>query len=180
MRSGLPRRAATIFSGSRVDTTAMPYVPSTWLRAASTARSSDSPARPSPPSKTSSIRCTSTSVSVSEVKVWPRSWSFFRSVPAFSMMPLCTRAKSPSSVACGWALRSVGGPCVAQRVWPMPYWPRTGSSSSDRSSSEIFPASLRTWIWPSSITATPAESYPRYSRRFRPSMRRGVTWRAPI
>ena len=34
------------------------------------------------------------------------------------MMPLCTTASR--SVACGWALLSVGLPWVAQRVWPMP------------------------------------------------------------
>ena len=27
------------------------------------------------------------------------------------------------AVMCGCALRSVGRPCVAQRVWPMPAWP---------------------------------------------------------
>ena len=39
----------------------------------------------------------------------------------FSMMPLCTIATR--SVAMGWALRSDGLPCVAQRVWPMPIVP---------------------------------------------------------
>ncbi len=109
-------------------------------------------------SYTSSIRCTSTSVSVSEVNTWPRSWSSLRSVPAFSTMPLCTSAKSPFSLTCGWALRSVGGPCVAQRVWPMPYVPSTGSSLTSRSSSAILPASLRIWMVPLRTTATPAES----------------------
>ena len=37
------------------------------------------------------------------------------------MMPLCTTASR--SVACGCALLSVGAPCVAQRVWPMPMVP---------------------------------------------------------
>ena len=37
------------------------------------------------------------------------------------MMPLCTTATL--SVACGWALFSVGLPWVAQRVCPMPVWP---------------------------------------------------------
>ena len=37
------------------------------------------------------------------------------------MMPLCTTASR--SVACGWALLSVGRPWVAQRVWPMPIVP---------------------------------------------------------
>ena len=37
------------------------------------------------------------------------------------MMPLWTSASR--SVACGWALVSVGLPWVAQRVWPMPERP---------------------------------------------------------
>ena len=37
------------------------------------------------------------------------------------MMPLCTTETWP--FMCGCALRSVGRPCVAQRVWPMPVWP---------------------------------------------------------
>ncbi len=41
------------------------------------------------------------------------------------MMPLWTTATR--SVAIGWALVSVGRPCVAQRVWPMPIVPCTGS-----------------------------------------------------
>ena len=32
---------------------------------------------------------------------------------------------------CGWALLSVGAPCVAQRVWPMPVVPGSGARSSD-------------------------------------------------
>ena len=37
------------------------------------------------------------------------------------MMPLWIRASLPSSPPrCGWAFWSVGPPCVAQRVWPMP------------------------------------------------------------
>ena len=38
----------------------------------------------------------------------------------FSITPLCTTATPPSPPRCGWALSSVAGPCVAQRVWPMP------------------------------------------------------------
>ena len=41
------------------------------------------------------------------------------------MMPLCTTASR--SVACGCALLSDGRPCVAQRVWPMPIVPWSGS-----------------------------------------------------
>ena len=41
------------------------------------------------------------------------------------MIPLCTTASL--SVAWGWALFSVGRPWVAQRVWPMPTAPCSGS-----------------------------------------------------
>ena len=44
------------------------------------------------------------------------------------MMPLWTTATL--SVACGCALLSVGLPWVAQRVWPMPVWPASGSARS--------------------------------------------------
>ena len=43
------------------------------------------------------------------------------------MMPLWTTATR--SVACGCALFSVGLPWVAQRVWPIPVWPASGSAS---------------------------------------------------
>ncbi len=41
------------------------------------------------------------------------------------MMPLWTT--ETLAVMCGCALRSVGRPCVAQRVWPMPVRPASGS-----------------------------------------------------
>ena len=40
------------------------------------------------------------------------------------MMPLWTTAILPAASRCGCALRSVGRPCVAQRVWPTPVVPR--------------------------------------------------------
>ena len=46
------------------------------------------------------------------------------------MMPLWTTATR--SVAIGWALPSVGRPCVAQRVWPMPIVPASGSACEPR------------------------------------------------
>ena len=46
------------------------------------------------------------------------------------MMPLCTTASR--SVACGCALFSVGLPWVAQRVWPMPIVPLSGSLRQPR------------------------------------------------
>ena len=42
-----------------------------------------------------------------------------RSSSWFSMMPLCTTANS-SPEKCGWALRSLGAPWVAQRVLAIP------------------------------------------------------------
>ena len=36
--------------------------------------------------------------------------------------------RRPSPPTCGWALRSVAGPCVAQRVWLMPMQPGAGCS----------------------------------------------------
>ena len=66
--------------------------------------------------------CATTSVSVSLSKRRPSASSSSLSSWKFSMMPLCTIATR--SVAMGWALRSLGLPCVAQRVWPMPIVPR--------------------------------------------------------
>ncbi len=44
------------------------------------------------------------------------------------MTPLWTTAIEPSVEVCGWALRSLAGPCVAQRVWLMPWQPGAGRS----------------------------------------------------
>ena len=52
------------------------------------------------------------------------------------MMPLC--ATATRSVACGWALLSVGLPWVAQRVWPMPILPASGSLHQARFESGEF------------------------------------------
>ena len=42
----------------------------------------------------------------------------------------------------GWALRSVAGPCVAQRVWLIPQPPGAGSRSSSSSSARTRPGPL--------------------------------------
>ena len=57
------------------------------------------------------------------------------------MMPLCTTASF--SVACGWALFSVGLPWVAQRVWPMPMVPLSGSLCSRASRLRSLPSARR-------------------------------------
>ena len=73
------------------------------------------------------------------------------------MIPLCTTATRPASSVCGWALASVAGPCVAQRVWPIPVAPakRLGRASPR---SRTLPACLATRIPRLPRTATPAES----------------------
>ena len=55
----------------------------------------------------------------------------------------------------------------------------SGSAASAASSLAILPGARRVASAPLSRTATPAESYPRYSMRLSPSMRSGVTFRGP-
>ena len=74
------------------------------------------------------------------------------------MMPLCTTAKRPSFETWGWALKSVGAPCVAQRVWPMPTVPGTAAPSCVFSQSlAMRPLTFSTSMAPSCTTAMPAE-----------------------
>ena len=75
----------------------------------------------------------------------------------------------PVQSVCGWAFSSEGRPWVAHRVCPMPSGPSSGRSRSAASRLRRRPALRRTWSTPSATTATPAESYPRYSSRFSPS-----------
>src|SRR6056297_177399 len=80
------------------------------------------------------------------------------------MMPLWTTATSSVWLVCGWAFSSVGGPCVLQRVWPMPTFPFGTLPTSASFSSDTWPERLYTEMPDPFWTATPAESYPRYSR----------------
>src|SRR6266567_3792247 len=84
------------------------------------------------------------------------------------MMPLWTSARVPPQSVCGCALTVLGAPCVAQRVWAIPVCPAGRLVPRAFSSTLIFPAALWTSMRPSSISASPAESYPRYSRRRSP------------
>ncbi len=81
---------------------------------------------------------------------------------------------------CGWALRSVAPPWVAQRVWLMPKCPVTGSSATTFASSAIRPAFLRRCSSPPAPVTMPELSYPRYSSRFSPSSRMGAASRWPV
>ena len=80
-------------------------------------------------------------------------------------------ATLPSILVCGCAFTSFGSPLVAQRVWPIPTV-ASGIGLRSMSSTRFFrrPAFLRTVTlsMPGAVSATPAESYPRYSRRSKP------------
>ena len=71
-----------------------------------------------PRSISRATRWPTTSVSVSLSNLRPSAISSSRSGLKFSMMPLWTSATGPTM--CGWALPTVGAPCVAQRVCAMP------------------------------------------------------------
>ena len=96
------------------------------------------------------------------------------------MMPLWMTTTRPWQSACGCAFSSDGWPWVAHRVCPIPTTPVSGVRSTIFTNCESFPADFRTSMPPLAITATPAESYPRYSRRRSPSSSTGTAGRAPI
>src|SRR5664279_1333265 len=93
------------------------------------------------------------------------------------MIPLWTRAMLPPAqdATCGCALTSVGGPWVAHRLCPMPAAPVGLDSSKAAANSTSLPARLITVLRSARNRATPAESYPRYSIRLRPSTSTGNT-----
>jgi hypothetical protein len=74
------------------------------------------------------------------------------------MMPLCTTAILPSQETCGCAFVSLGRPCVAQRVWPIPRVDGGSRPAMLVRRSRILPALFATAIRSPSLTATPAES----------------------
>src|SRR5207245_4708544 len=96
------------------------------------------------------------------------------------MIPLCTTAIASVQSWCGCALVSFGAPWVAQRVCAIPIDPLIGDASTAVSSITILPAALRvSRPFPLSV-ATPAESYPRYSRRLSPSINIGAAVLDPM
>ena len=126
--AGRPRRRR----GSRART--RPSSRASVARAASTGALAGARARGRRAARRS--RCRSRSA-----KTAPSASSSARSARKFSMMPLWTTATPPAW--CGWALRSVGWPWVAQRVWPMPAWPRIGSWTSRSESAISLPTARR-------------------------------------
>src|SRR5690242_10144254 len=164
--SGELRRAPTTVSVSSACTATSVNAPSSRRHTRRIASARSCPDG----SYSSDSRCATTSVSVSERSSCPRASSSSRSDAKFSMIPLWMMATRESSSRCGCALRSFGAPCVAQRVWPMPtVLGDIGCSASTFSRFPSLPARLRVSRCPSETTATPAESYPRYSRRRSPS-----------
>src|SRR5512135_721418 len=81
---------------------------------------------------------------------------------------------------CGCAFSSEGRPWVAHRVCPTPHVPESGSFVIRSVRRAIFPWDLRMAIPPPDWTATPAESYPRYSSRRRPSTRISTQELGPV
>ena len=86
----------------------------------------------------------------------PVASSSARSTAKFSMMPLWTTAILPAASRCGCALRSVGLPWVAQRVWPIPVLPiRPARSQPPRGPPRGWPVAQHAYgppfrPWPSS------------------------------
>ncbi|CAM5664711.1 hypothetical protein SALBM217S_10899 [Streptomyces griseoloalbus] len=152
--SGELRRAPTTTSGSSACTATSVKAPSSrrHTRRMASARSAQA-------EYSSASRWATTSVSVSEASACPRSVNSSRRAAKFSMMPLWTTATRPALSRCGWALASVGPPCVAHRVCPMPVDPAgRGRSLSSFSRLTSFPALFAVASPPSACTATPAES----------------------
>ena len=178
IKRGDTRRAATMRSGSSDRTTASEKAPWTRARATRTPAAKPSSGRSS---MAASMRWASTSVSVSDSRWCPDATSSSLSSTWFSMIPLCTRANWAVQSTCGWAFPSVGPPCVAHRVWPIPAPEPRGAPSArlPRSSSDRVPLAARARHRPSEASgptrAIPAESYPRYSSRPSPSSRTART-----
>src|SRR5664280_501765 len=120
--SGGPLRNATTVPGSPTAIAATAYWPRSRERTAIAAAVRSPPARAS--------RWAITSESVSDEKRTPTRSSSRLSSRKFSMMPLWTMATRPPSSVWGWALRSTGAPCVAQRVCPSARWPRSPTVSA--------------------------------------------------
>src|SRR6185503_7052329 len=85
----------------------------------------------------------------------------------------------PVQSACGCAFSSLGRPWVAQRVWPIPKAPFSGSACRFSSRLRSLPTERRRVSEPFCTTAMPAESYPRYSSLRSPSTITGTASRDP-
>ena len=125
------------------------------------------------------IKAVITSVSVLLWNFTPSfSNSFFKEA-AFSIIPLCTSVILPTW--CGWAFFSLGSPWVAHLVWAIPILQSSSFSFFNFSSKKaILPTHLTIWISLPFLNAIPEESYPLYSRFFKPSNRISLGCSFPI
>src|SRR5918994_5878974 len=95
-------------------------------------------------------------------------------------MPLRTiDTFSGSQPASGCAFAWVTPPCVAQRVWPSPVVADDGTVPARSFRLPSGPTARTYASFPSSSSARPEESYPRYSRRSSPWNRSGLHSRDP-
>ena len=114
----------------------------------------------------SSIKCTRTSVSVSLWKMCPRWTQLFLDGRIVLDDPVVDQRQITAGARCGCAFTSLGGPCVAQRVWPIPMLPLSGLADHMCDSRSLtLPWHLWTVRTSPFMRATPALSYPRYSNR---------------
>ena len=152
--SGELRRAATTRDGSSASTATRVKAPSSRLTSRSIAV-----VRSAPASTSASSSWAATSVSVSESSATSSASMPTRSSAKFSMMPLCTSATRRCAPLCGWAFTSLGAPCVAHRVCPMPTVAGgSGWSAIAFSRFASLPARLSDAIVPVATRAIPAES----------------------
>ena len=116
-------------------------------------------------------RCTSTSESIVEVKIEPRSSSSCLSSVALTRFPLWASAmcvpRKRASTGCAFSMVEV--PAVLYRVWPMATGPGSSASSVPPKPSEMSPIRWTACATPSLPTATmPADSCPRCWREYSP------------
>ena len=74
------------------------------------------------------------------------------------MMPFSTMEMRPLQSLCGWALATLGRPCVAQRVCPRPTTAADSLSAAAAISASRLPTERTTAMPSPSSRASPAES----------------------
>ena len=151
MASGEPLRAAIIRSSSPWNKNAKANAPSSRDIVFSAASAGLRPL-----SMWCCVSIATVSVSVSVTKLIPYPASSTRNSRKFSMMPLCTTATGPAWWGC--ALSVVGAPCVAQRVWPIPDLPASGSCTRRSERLTNLPTARRRSSTPLLTVAIPALS----------------------
>ena len=117
------------------------------------------------------MRCTSTSVSVSLLKVWPSSMRAFDGTVIF-YDAIVHQGEPFIAGVMGVGVDVIGFTVVAHLVWPIPVHPSVFTRAAAVSSSATLPFFL-TVLYGHWGMLIPALSYPRYSSRFNPSRMMG-------